>query len=101
MSLPKFNPQDPNVNLLQTTWKQQLDPVLAQPIISSTIIKSVALTTGKNTVNHMLGTTLQGWMVIRQRGTAAIYDIQDTNPIPNKTLLLMSSSGVSVDLMVF
>lgn len=99
--LPKFQTTDQSLSLLQTAWATQIDPVIGSPIATPTILKGVALITGSNTVNHMLGQPLTGWFVVRQRSSASIYDTQDTNPIPDKTLRLVSSSGVNVDLMVF
>lgn len=99
--LPKFNTSDQALSLLQTTWSSQLNPLLALPLSSSLVLKKVSLTSGKNTINHTLGRELQGWFIVRQRGSASIYDTQDVNKLSDKTLVLMASSGVSVDILCF
>lgn len=101
MSLPKFQSEDNAVNLMQSNWKADLDPLLRQPFSNGLIISNVPLTAGFNTIDHRLSRDLVGWIVTRQRGQATIYDLQDLNPLPAKTLQLMSSSGVNVDLFVF
>lgn len=100
MSLPQFNSDLPVITLLQDKWASQLDPLLAQPTSHATIIQNVVLSSS-SVINHTLGRNLIGYQVIRQRGAASIYDRQDTNLSPDKTLLLTSSSGVSVDILCF
>lgn len=99
--LPKFGTANEELNLLQTTWAKQLDPLLRLPLNQSLLLKNVPLAVGANVVNHLLGRKLQGWTVVRLRAAAAIYDTQDSNPIPNLTLNLSSSAAVVVDLLVF
>lgn len=102
MSLPKVVSKDADLNSLQTLWAAQLDPVIKQPFTQGLLIKSVALASGANVVNHKLGRKLQGWVVTRYRGAAAsIFDTQDVNPTPALTLTLNSSAAVTVDLYVF
>jgi len=94
--LPKKLPWE----LAQTQWPQQLDPLLGNPLNSASILKNQSLGTGSNTLNHLLGAPLQGWYIIRQRADASIYDLQDTNPTPQLTLVLHSSAPVVVDIAV-
>lgn len=101
MSLPLFQTSFKDLQLLQTNWSKQLNPVLAQPINQGTILTEVSLTTGDNTINTGLNRKLQGWIIIRQRALASIYDKQDNNSTPSQTLILNSSAAVVVDLLVF
>lgn len=94
-------PQKLNLTDMQTTWATQLDPIIKSPVTNPTILKNVPLVVGSNTINHKLGKALQGWQISRQRGPAAIYDLQDANPYPTLTLTLVSSAVVSVDLVVW
>lgn len=100
MSLPKFQSDDRIFNQLQTQWSSQIDPVLNNPANQSQIISNVVLSSS-SVINHGLGRKLQGWAIVRKRGNANIFDYQDTNARPEKTLLLNSSSGISVDVLVF
>lgn len=100
-TLPSFNTEDLSLQLLQSSWAKSINPLLNSPLAKPVLLQSVVLTTGKNTINHKLGINLTGWQVIRQRGLCSIYDLQDANLLPSKTLVLMASSGVTVDLLVF
>lgn len=100
MSLPKFKSEDQSFSLLQTAWATQLDPVINNPLNNGNFLKNIILSSSA-IINHGLGRTLQGWEITRLRGNATVYDIQDTNTQPTKTLLLIASSGVSCDLFVF
>lgn len=101
MSLPIYQSDSKELSMMQTNWARQLDPVIAFPVTSGLILASVTLAVGSNTVNHRLGRKLQGWCLVRQRGAAAVYDTQDSNQHTDLTLLLTSSAGVVVDILVF
>ena len=101
MSLPIFQTGNKDLTLLQNSWASQINPVLGNPSLSSIILKKVNLISGTTVVNHLLGRTLQGWKIVRQRSSAEIYDDQDTNLRPNLTLILVSNSATVVDIEVF
>lgn len=99
--LPVFQTTDKNIQLLQNSWSSVLNPALQKEVLNSLVLKNIQLVSGNNTVNHLLGRTLQGWTLVRQRGSATVYDVQDTNPRPELTLILNASTSVSVDILVF
>ncbi len=101
MSLPKFYTQLKEFSLLQTQWAAAIDPVLALPTNGAIILKSVVLAIGDNTISHKLGRALQGWSIVRVRAATTIYDKQDSNTMPDRTLVLNSSAGATVDILVF
>ncbi len=102
MALPIMNSDSQEMSMMQTRWAAVLDPVVANPIVQGSLIRNVALTTGTNEVNHKLGRRLQGWIIVRQRGPASVYDNQDSNSTMQAlTLTLVSSAAVIVDLYVF
>jgi hypothetical protein len=100
---------------MQSKWKSILDPITANPVNNAKTLQRVSLISGQtNQVNHGLGKALQGWQISRRRqftvtGTPTtydIYDIQDTNQMPDLTLNLTCSQGtqanpVVVDLVVW
>ena len=101
MSLPIYQTDLREFSLMQTNWSSQINPLLNLPINNGLILQDIVLETGVNTINHKLGRKLQGWFLIRQRGPASIYDEQDSNQFPSRTLILNSSAEVGVDLFVF
>jgi hypothetical protein len=100
-ALTKFQTAIKELMLLQTDWISKINPFLGNPANNSSILKDIPLVTGSNTVNHLLGRTLQGWSVIRRNGPATIYDTQASNPRPELTLVLVASAPVIVSLEVF
>lgn len=99
--LPTFQTNDKNMSLLQNSWSKFLNPLLINPSLSSIILKKVTLSAGTNTINHLLGRTLQGYRIIRQRAAASIHDEQDDNQMPQLTLVLVSTASVVIDLEIF
>lgn len=100
-AIPKVQTDDRNINQLQTNINTALNPILSNPINSGTILNSISLTSGSNTINHGLNKKLQGWFIIGINGVSSIYDTQSSNSSPDKTLQLVSSSNVSVNVYVF
>ena len=89
-------------NNLITNLQQIFTAILNQPQLDSVILTNVQLNGGSVTnIPSTLGRTLTGWVIIRQRSPAFIYDTQDGNSNPNNYLQLVASSAVSVDIMVF
>lgn len=101
ISIARVQTEDRNVNQLQSNIAKALNPVLSNPISSGSILTGISLKAGANTVSHKLNRILQGWVLVRQRQVATIYDTQDTNNNPSLTLTLVSSADVVVDLYVF
>lgn len=114
MALPLFKNNDQTLQLLQTQWKGQLDPLIAVPLTSGRVLKNIPLLSGLNVINHQLGAVLQGWFLVRKRqwlttGTPTVYDVSDTqdnNSMPALTLQLYCTQGTSgnpalVDLWVY
>lgn len=89
------------VNQLQQNINSQLNQIIANPIVSGNIINNVVLAVGDNTINHMLGRNLQGWIIILKSANSNIFDKQSTNSTPNLTLVLNSSGIVTISLYVF
>lgn len=100
-TLPIFQTMHQDVNMMQTRWASILNPIIQLPLNKGLIRQSITLTTGSNTINHLLGRKLQGWFLVRQRAAANIYDDQDNNQSPGITLVLVSDADVTVDIYVF
>ena len=98
MALPLQKTNILPLSLLQTQWKSQLDPVLANPITGMSILKDIDLIDGVNVINHKLGTIQQGWILVDQQGVASIYR---SAPFNDLTLTLTSSASVTVSIGVF
>lgn len=85
-------------SLLQTTWAAQINPVLAQPLNSGVILRSVPLLMGSNVINHLLGRMLQGWFLVDVDAAVTVYRSAPKNAL---TLTLTSSAAATADLFIF
>lgn len=101
MAIIIFKDDNKNFMLFQSNVANQLNPILRNPLTNTSILKEISLTTGSNTINHLLGKKLQGWYIVRQRSAASIFDTQDSNPQPQLTLTLTTSADVVCDVAVF
>jgi hypothetical protein len=99
--IPRVQTEDRVINQLQDNVISTVNPLVSNPLLSGTLLQSVSLASGANTVNHLLGRNLIGWFVTRRNNASTIYDTQNTNPLPSKTLTLTTSGAVTVDLFVF
>ena len=78
---------------------QQIDTV---PLLRGVLLKNkTIISTAPTDIQHGLGRPVVGWLVVRQRSTGTVYDGQDDNPAPGKTLRLNASAEVVADLWVF
>lgn len=104
MSVNRFKAIQSNdrvIGQIQTNIDAAFKPLLSNPLAGGLHLERVPLLTGPNIINHTLNQLLRGWMIVRQRGPASVYDVQATNLSPDKTLALVSSADVVVDLYVF
>lgn len=98
----KISSSDRAVNQLQENVEQVLSPIIDKEIIDGILIKDIELTTGQdNHINHLLGKTLTGYLITRQKASAIIWDSQDSNTSQSRTLILNCSANVTVSLWVF
>lgn len=103
MKLTQFQSDDRDFQLMQNDWASKINPIINAAQNQSIILKNVSLLSAAtpNVVNHLLGRTLQGWNIVRQRASAIVWDTQDSNQSPQLTLNLRTSANVTVDLEVF
>lgn len=94
MALPQKLPLD----LMQTQWASQINPVLSNPMNSISVLSDVALNNGKTVINHLLGQKMQGWFLVDIQGAATVYR---SAPLNGLTLTLTSNAAVTVSIGVF
>lgn len=91
-------PQKLPIDLMQTKWAAQLNPVISNPLNSISILKNISLVNGATSINHKLGQMQQGWMILDVDAAATIYRSQAFN---DKTLTLTSNAACTVTLGVY
>lgn len=94
MALPQKLP----LELMQTVWASELNPVIAFPPNNGILLKNIALSIGTNVINHRLSRMQQGWVLTDQDAAASIYRSQPLNKL---TLTLTSDAACSISLWVY
>lgn len=82
-------------------WASRLNPLLANPMNNGQMLNNVVLKSGDNVINHGLGHTLQGYLIILNNAAVTFYDKQATNSMPDLTLVLVASGAATISLYVF
>lgn len=98
MALPYFQSKDPQMNLLQTSWKAQIDPVISNPVTNGIILTNISLTVGNNVINHKLSRVQQGWIITDINADSRIFR---NAPFNTLTLTLHASAAATINLLVF
>lgn len=100
--LPNFQSTPTNVNtpfqLMQTKWSAILNPVLSNPMTDPGLLTNITLASGDNVINHKLGKTPVGWIIVDINAVASIYRSASFN---NLTLTLNASAPCTVNIAVF
>lgn len=81
-----------------TKWSSTLNPVIANPLNSVTILKDIKLNNGVTVVNHLLQRIQQGWFLVDIQGPATIFRSASFNEL---TLTLTSNAAVTVSIGVY
>lgn len=99
MALPVFQTSIRELSMMQTQWSSQLNPVLGLPLLNGpSTLKNITIKSGSNVINHLLGKTPQGWLVIDQNAAITLYR---SAPFNDLTLTLTSSGAATISLIVF
>ncbi len=96
-SLPLIKSEDQVMNLIQTRWKSQIDPLLDNEITNGRLIQGQPLS-GTTVINHKLGRKMVGWYLVDIDGAVMIYR---STPLNDTTLTLTTSGPCTVSLWVF
>ncbi len=101
-ALRKINSDDREISKLENYLEQFLGQFSDSDIISGLLLRKIALTTGQlNTVEHKLNRPILGYVVTRKNTDSSVWDEQDSNLLPGRTINLQCSADVTVDLWVF
>lgn len=79
-------------------WAQSLNPFLANPFNSMSIISNYSFKAGTNILNHGLGHMMKGWVIIDPQGSGNLYR---SAPLNSLTLTLTSNADFICSIGVF
>lgn len=90
---------DTQLNRVQDNIIQVVNPVLAIPFLDGVLLEDVALTTSFQNIDHTLGRSWRGYIVVKHPVLGAVTD--EPSEDDSKFLRLVSSSAGNVSLWVF
>ena len=83
----KVGTKDADLQKVQQNVENAITTIIRKEIVDGVLIKNVCLTPGiSNEIKHGLGRSPLGWFIVRKRADARIWDVQDFNKNPSKTL---------------
>lgn len=98
----KLDAESREVNQLQENIEQFVKPIQNCPLIDGVLVRDICLVAGEvNEIKHKLGRKPIGWLITRKRADSRIWDLQDTNPTPGKTLSIACSHACQIDIWIF
>lgn len=93
---------DEDLTKVQSNLQEYFRPITTNPTLDGVRVTGVSLSSSSvNAVNHTLGREPLGWILIRKKGAADVWDSQDSNALPTRTLALNCDADVEVDLWIF
>lgn len=91
---------DTNTDRALNTIVDAVNELRFAPVVNSVLVPGVVIASGTTvTVNHGLGRSYRGRIVVAQSAEATIWD--GVSATPDLTLLLTSNADVTVSLLVF
>ena len=95
MSLPLLK----DFGLLQTGWKKQLDPIVANPILQGVQITGIVLAANTpKTISTTLNRTQLGWFLTDNNANCTVWRTQAFN---STTLTLEASAAATISIWVY
>tara|TARA_Y100000310_G_C20459900_1_gene704836 strand:+ start:209 stop:517 length:309 start_codon:yes stop_codon:yes gene_type:complete len=92
---------DPEIEELQDNAEPIMRQVENAFSLGGVLLKNKTIATEATDINHGLGRAPQGFVIVRQRADARVWDLQDDNNNSTKSLTLIASAEVDVDVWIF
>ena len=97
-----LNVSDGDLNRVQKNVDEFTRQLIKKHIVDSNYIPSVTLQPSQdNVINHQLNRKLRGYNIVLRNAESNIWDLQLTNTLTTKTLILRTNAAVTVALLVF
>jgi hypothetical protein len=96
-----INTQAP-LSRVQDNLASTLDTITSIEMLDGVRIENIKLLSGiDNLISHKLNRIPLGYIILRKRASSDIWDTQDSNKSPSKTLILNCSANVTIDIWIF
>ncbi len=101
-SFRKLGSESREMQKVQQSVQEAIKPVRDSKILDGVLLTNVSLTSGvTNNIEHRLNRKPFGFIVVRKRGAADIWDSQDSNQLANRTFALECDADVEIDIWIF
>ena len=101
-NVPRIHNEDQNTQRFFDQISNIVNQLDLNPLLKGQLLEGISIVSGDNIINHKLGRKLVGWIQVRTiNNNNDYYDKQDTNPSPDKTLILNSAATDTLSLWVF
>ena len=96
--LPSYQTGDQTLQLWQTKWAAELNPLFEIPILRGILHEGISLVNGTNVISHKLQRNPKGYILVSTTAAIALY-----NPLPfnNLTLTLVCNGDCTASLWIF
>jgi hypothetical protein len=84
-------------DLAQTKWAATLNPLLATPLLSGSLVSATLLASKPQAINHLLSRQPQGWFLVDNTANAVIW----RTAWGNTTLTLEATANTTISIWVF
>lgn len=98
--LPLIQTAIRELQMLQSQWKAQIDPVISNSLIDGNQLKNISLVIGNNVINHKLARNYQGYIITGLRQNFSQI-VESPSQRPDLNIILTSSAACTIDLYVF
>ena len=91
-------PQKLPLDMMQTKWAQELNPLLRNQLLQGVLISNISITTGVNVINNLLSRNQIGFIITDINAPVTLYRSQ---PLNDKTLTLTASGPAVISIWMF
>ena len=101
MNFTTFNTKDNDLNRLQANCNSAFNYLFNNILKDITLLENVQLTVNDNMIETKLGKPVKGWIIVRNNAVSDIYEKEVSSNLADKFLLLNSSAGCIVSILLF
>jgi len=86
---------------VQDSVAEVFNSISKAPMLDTKLVTNVVVGTTATPIDHGLGRPLLGWIVVDRTINASVWRSPTASAAPNKLLMLVASSSVTISILVF
>jgi len=100
-SFQKLNSENYEIQRLQERVEDVFNAVNASPLPAGRLLADLSVGITTQEFNHGLGRSPLGYFIVRSNNGESVFDDQENNTKPTRTLRLTATAATTVSLWVF